>query len=144
MTLPNPILDLRTLSLAGAQYVLAAAAQAAAERALKVSIAVADQAGNLICFQRLDQAGIPSIEAAIRKARTAAQLGAPTKMFEDHLNGGKPSLLTFEFVSASQGGIPLVVDNVVIGGIGCSGASGDEDEAVAKAGAAALASLLAE
>jgi glc operon protein GlcG len=94
-----------------------------------------------LCSRRRSKACITSIEAAIRKARTAAQLGAPTKVFEDLLNGGMTSLLAFEFVTASQGGIPLLANGAVIGGIGSSGASGDEDEAVANAGAAALAAI---
>jgi glc operon protein GlcG len=81
---------------------------------------------------------VTSIEAATRKARTAAHLSAPTKVFEDLLHGGMTSLLAFEFISPSQGGIPLILDGVVIGGIGSSGGSGDEDEMVANAGATAF------
>ena len=141
MSEENHFIQLRTLSGSGAKLVLAASEKAAIERGLKVSIAVVDNAGNLVCFQRVNNASITSIEAAIRKARTAAQLGAPTKVFEDLLNGGMTSLLTFEFVSASQGGIPLVSGGAVIGAIGSSGASGDEDEMVANAGAAAIAAV---
>jgi glc operon protein GlcG len=137
----NPIIKIPTLSGPGARLVLAAAEKAAMAQGLKVSIAVVDNAGNLLSFQRSSSACITTIEAAIRKARTAAQLGAPTKVFEDLLNAGMTSLLAFEFVSASQGGIPLIAGGAVIGGIGSSGASGDEDETVANAGAAALAAV---
>ena len=131
--------EVRTLSAAGAKVALAAAEAAAESAKLKASIAVVDAAGALVAFQRADGAAVTSIEAAIRKARTAAQLGAPTKVFEDLLHGGATSLLAFEFVSPSQGGVPLIVDGAVVGGIGGSGASGEEDEMIAKAGAAALA-----
>jgi glc operon protein GlcG len=129
----------RSLSAAGAKLVLAAAEAAAAQAKLVASIAVVDAAGALIAFQRADGAAATSIEAAIRKARTAAHLGAPTKALEDLLHGGATSLLAFEFISPSQGGLPLIVDGVVVGGIGGSGASGEEDEMIARAGAAALA-----
>lgn len=129
----------QSLSAAGAKVVLAAAEAAAAQAGLKVSIAVLDAAGNLVAFQRMDGACVTSIEAATRKGRTAVHLSAPTKVFEDLLHGGITSLLAFEFISPSQGGVPLVLDGVVVGGVGCSGASGDEDEMAANAGAAALA-----
>src|ERR1700733_6909365 len=98
-------LAIRTLNAAGAKIALVAAERAAAANALKVSIAVVDSAGNLVAFQRTDGACVTTIEAAIRKARTAAQLGAPKKVFEDLLHGGMTSLLVFEFISASQGGV---------------------------------------
>jgi glc operon protein GlcG len=131
-------IEVQTLSAAGAKLALAAAEQAAADKKLKVSIAVVDNAGNLIAFQRTDGACVTSIEAATRKARTAVHLSAPTKVFEDLLHGGMTSLLAFEFISPSQGGIPLILDGVAIGGIGSSGASGAEDEMVANAGVTAF------
>ena len=125
----------RTLSAAGAQRVLTAAERVAVAKRLAVSIAVVDQAGNLLAFLRLGHACATSIEASIRKARTAANLGAPTRMFEDLLHGGMTSLLAFDFISPSQGGVPLVAADSLVG---CSGSSGEEDEAIAEAGAAAL------
>ena len=138
----NLTIQVQTLSAAGAKVALAAAEQAAAGKKLKVSIAVVDSAGNLVAFQRTDGACVTSIEAATRKARTAVHLGAPTKVFEDLLHGGMTSLLAFEFISPSQGGIPLILGGAVIGGIGSSGASGEDDEQVANAGAIALVSAV--
>ncbi|HTV96194.1 MAG TPA: heme-binding protein [Steroidobacteraceae bacterium] len=137
-------IEVRTMSAAGSKLALAAAERAAAEKALKVSIAIVDNAGNLVAFQRLDGACVTSIEAATRKARTAVHLGAPTKVFEDLLHGGMTSLLAFEFISPSQGGVPVMLDGALIGGIGSSGASGDEDEMVANAGAAAILAAAAQ
>lgn len=128
-----------TVSAAGAKVALAAAEKAAADKGLKLSIAVMDNAGHLVAFQRADGAAVTSAEAALRKARTAAQLGVPSKVFQDLLENGATSLLALEFLTPMQGGVPLVVDGAVVGGIGCSGGSGDDDEAVASAGAAALA-----
>jgi glc operon protein GlcG len=136
--------DVRTLSTAGAMLALTAARDVASEKRLKVSIAVVDNAGNLLAFQRTDGAPVTSIEAALRKARTAAHLGAPTKAFEDLLHGGMTSLLAFEFISPSQGGMPLSVDGVAIGGIGSSGGSGEEDELVASAGVTAFVEAVAK
>lgn len=135
----NLTITQRTLSGAGARLALDAAEAAAQEMGLPVSIAVVDVAGNLIAFQRVNNACVTSIEAAQRKAKTAVHLGAPTKLFEDLLQKeGMTSLLAFEFISPSQGGVPLALDGIVIGGIGSSGGSGDEDEAVARAGAEGL------
>ena len=128
-----------TVNAAGAKAALAAAEKAAAEKGLPLSIAVVDNAGHLVAFHRVDGACVTTIEAALRKARTAAQLRMPSKVFEDLVHGGATSILSFEFLAPSQGGVPLVVDGVVVGGIGSSGGSGEEDESVASAGAAALA-----
>ena len=137
-------MEVRTLSAAGAKLALGAAERAATEKKLKVSIAIVDHAGNLMAFQRTDGACVTSIEAATRKARTAVHLSAPTKIFEDLLHGGMTSLLAFEFISPSQGGIPLMLDGVAIGGIGCSGGSGEDDEALANTGAAAFLEAVAK
>ena len=134
----------RTLTAAGAKHALEAAEKAAMAKGLAVSIAVVDHVGNLVAFLRVGNACVTSIEASLRKARTAASLGAPTKLFEDLLHGGMTSLLAFEFISPSQGGIPITVAGVVVGGIGCSGSSGDDDEAIAAIGAASLSDASAQ
>ena len=140
MPLTKLTMQIQTLNAAGAKIALAAAERAATASKLKVSVAIVDNAGNLVAFHRIDGACVTTIEAAIRKARTAAQLGAPTKVFEDLLQGGMTSLLSFEFVTASQGGVPILLDGTVIGGIGSSGGSGAEDEMVANAGATVMVS----
>ncbi len=131
-------IQVQSLSAAGAKLALAAAERSAAAGKLKVSMAVVDNAGNLVAFHRIDGACVTTIEAAIRKARTAAQLGASTKVFEDLLQGGMTSLLAFEFLSPSQGGVPITLDGAVVGGVGSSGGSGSEDEMIAQAGADAV------
>ena len=132
----------RMVSAAGSKIALAAAEQAALEKNASVSIAIVDAVGNLVSFQRIGNACSTSIEASLRKARTSANLSAPTKLFEDLVHSGMTSLLTFEFISPSQGGIPLVVDGATIGGIGCSGSTGEEDEMIASVGAKALAEAI--
>lgn len=132
----------RMVGAAGSKIALAAAEQAARQKGLAVSIAVVDAVGNLVAFQRVGNACSTSIEASLRKARTAANLSASTKLLEDLVHSGMTSLLTFEFISPSQGGVPLIADGATIGGIGCSGSTGEEDERIAVAGADALAQAI--
>ena len=125
------------ISLDRAQAIIAAAVAEAKKRNWKMNIAVTDSGGNLVAFQRMDGAMLASIEIAKHKARAAATFRRPTKVFEDginlmHLN----YLLAFDGVIASRGGIPLIDQGKIIGGIGVSGGTDSQDEVVSKAGAA--------
>lgn len=127
------------ISLDQAQAVIAAAVTEAKKRNWKMIVAVADSGGNLVAFQRMDGAMLASIDIAQHKARAAATYRRPTKVFEDgiqlmHLN----YLLAFDGVIASRGGIPLIVEGMMIGAIGCSGGTDSQDEVVGKAGVAVL------
>ena len=126
------------LTAAAAAKAVDGAEAAAAAKGVRVSTAVVDAAGMLLAFRRMDGALPVSIAAAQHKARTAAWLGGPTKAFQDMLHGGATMLLALEGVTPVQGGVPIVVGGVVVGAIGCSGGSGEDDEAAALAGAAAL------
>jgi glc operon protein GlcG len=130
----------RTLNAEGAKIVLTAAEEAARNRGLKLSLSVVDISGNLLAFTRMDGAPLGSIDASLKKARTAALFGAPSKVFEDLLHAGTTSLLAFDIVSPSQGGMPVVVDGTVVGGVGGSGGLGQDDEFAARAGAEAVCS----
>ena len=132
------------ISLDRAQAVIQAAAAEAKKRNWKMNIAVADSAGNLVAFQRMDGAMLASIQIAEHKARAAASFRRPTKIFEDgiqlmHLN----YLLAFDGIIASRGGIPLIDQGALIGAIGCSGGTDSQDEIVSEAGAAVIKQLLA-
>jgi glc operon protein GlcG len=133
-----------TLTTAGAKLVLAAAEAAARDQGCSLSLSVVDRAGNLLAFLRSDAAPPSSVEASLRKARSAALLGSPTRIYEDLLHGGMTSLLAYDSVTPSRGGVPLLVGGVCLGAVGGSGGSGAQDEAAAEAGAAALAAALAE
>lgn len=126
------------LALEGARVALEGAIAAASSANMKVSIAVVDRSGNLLAFVRRDGAMTASIENAVLKARTAAQLGKSTKDLQDLVDGGRPSLLSAQGISPMQGGMPLFVDGELVGGIGASGGPSDKDEMVANAGAIAL------
>lgn len=130
------------LTLADARRIIAAAEQKAQEIGQPMNIAVADAGGNLISHVRMDTAWLGSIDISINKAFTARAFDISTKdlatqsqsggqFFGIHAsNGGR--------VMIFAGGIPLRQDGVVVGAIGVSGGSGEQDHSVAEAGAAAL------
>src|ERR1700729_818146 len=127
------------ISLDRAQAVIDAAVAEAKKRNWKMNVAVADSGGNLVAFQRMDGAMLASIQIAEHKARAGATFRRPTKVFEDginlmHLN----YLLAFDGVIASRGGIPLIENGAIIGGIGVSGGTDSQDEIVSNAGAAVI------
>lgn len=126
------------ISLDGARHVIAAAQAEAKSNGWNISVAVVDIAGQLVAFERNDLAIAISPDVAQAKARTAALLQAPSKLFEDFINDGKPSFLGTPNATPLEGGVPLIVDNVVVGAVGVSGAHGPNDTHVATVAATAL------
>jgi glc operon protein GlcG len=134
-----PLVAHQTLLTAeGARCALGAAEKEATRRGLNLSIAVVDAAGHLLAFQRMDNARLITIDVAIGKARTAAHLRSPSKVLEETINGGRAALLAIEGIMPLQGAVPIIVEGVVVGAIGASGASSADDELVANAGAEIL------
>jgi glc operon protein GlcG len=131
----------RALTLDGAKKVIAAAvAEAKTKNAPGSAIAVVDEGGNLVAVERLDNTFAAGANISIGKARTAVLFKRPTKFFEDVINKGRTAMTTLSDFTPLQGGIPIVVDGQVIGGVGVSGAaSAQQDEELAIAGANALA-----
>jgi glc operon protein GlcG len=129
------------LSLSTAQKLIAKGLDLAAERNLKLAVSIVDRAGNLLAFARMDGAPIVTIDVAIGKARTAAFLHAPSKVFEDTINAGKPSLATTPGLVPLQGGMPIVLNDEVVGTVSISGSSGETDQAVATAITASFPTL---
>lgn len=128
-----------TLTLRGAHRVIEAAVAKARERSAGGAIAVVDDGGNIIAVQRLDGTFPSAASVSIGKARTAAVFRKPTKAFEDSINGGRIALAAVAEMTPLQGGIPIIIDGVVVGGIGVSGAHSQvEDEEIAIAGAQAV------
>jgi glc operon protein GlcG len=121
---------------AGADAVLAAAEAFAVERGHRVVIAVVDPSGELIQLRRTPGAQIASSRVAVDKARTAAIFVRPSRVMEEQVMSGRLGALALHGASALTGGVPLVVDGEVVGAIGTSGETPDEDEAVSLAGAA--------
>jgi uncharacterized protein GlcG (DUF336 family) len=141
-TAPAPLAT-QDLSLEQAQLVLDAAIAASEEQGTKMDIAVVDAGGNLKAFARMDGAWLGSIDIATTKARTARYFNLPTEALGELSQPGGPlygievsngGLITF------PGGLPLEAeDGTVIGAIGVSGSTVEDDRAVAEAGVAALA-----
>jgi glc operon protein GlcG len=126
------------ISLEKAQAAVQAAVAEANKRGWPLNVAVVDSGANLVTFVRMDGAQIGSIAISEHKARAAAKYRRPTKAFEDAMQQGRSYLATLDDIVASRGGIPLVEDNKIVGAIGCSGATGSQDEVVCMAGAAAV------
>ena len=135
----------KTLTLDGAERVIAAAKAKAQEvKAPGGVIAVVDAGGNLMALARLDGTFAAGANISIGKARTAVLFQKPTKVFEDIINKGRTAMaaLPDSFFTPLQGGIPVVADGQIIGGVGVSGAStAAQDEELAIAGADAAKSF---
>jgi glc operon protein GlcG len=127
------------LLLEGARAIVAAAEKKAREIKVPMNIAVVDAGAHLLAFIRMDGAKLSSIEVSLTKARAAALRAAPSGPSPAK---GEPnpvlsiglSLATGNKLTAIRGGLPLIVDGQVVGGIGVSAGSEDEDVMVAQAG----------
>ena len=130
------------ITLKDAKRIIEAAEKKAAEIGQPMNIAVADEGGNLVSHVRMDGAWLGSIDISIKKAYTSRAFDIATKDLATHSQSGGQ----FFGIHASNdgkimifaGGIPLKQDGKVVGAIGVSGGSGDQDHAVAEAGVAAL------
>jgi uncharacterized protein GlcG (DUF336 family)/mannose-6-phosphate isomerase-like protein (cupin superfamily) len=131
--------DKKTLTLDGAERVIAAAKAKAQElKSPGGVIAVVDAGGNLMALARLDGTFAAGANISIGKARTAVLFQKPTKVFEDIINKGRTAMAALPDFTPLQGGIPVVLDGQIIGGVGVSGASSAaQDEELAIAGAEA-------
>ncbi len=126
------------ITLDAARGMMAAAEAEATRNAWPVAIAIVDVAGELILFQKLDGTQAASIDIAIGKASTAARLRRPTKALEDAIASGRMALAAVDGILPLEGGVPIVVDGEVIGAVGVSGVTSQQDAQVAEAGVAAL------
>ena len=128
------------LTLRVAKTIAEAAEAEAQRRGATVVVVVVDDAGHLLVLHRLDDTQVASVEVGIAKARTAAIFRRPSKVFEDQVKSGRISALALPGAAALQGGVPILHHGRVVGAIGVSGNTPQEDEDIAKIGAAALAS----
>lgn len=103
-----------------------------------VAVAIVDVAGELVFFERIDNTQAGSITVSQEKARTAARFKRPTKAFEDALVGGRQAILGLPGVVPLEGGIPLLIDGKIVGAIGVSGGTSQQDGVCAQAGADTL------
>jgi glc operon protein GlcG len=126
----------RIIDDAGAQTVLAAAEREALAQGLRVVVAVVDPWGELVALGRTPGAQAASSRVAVDKARTAAIFVRPSREMEEQVTAGRLGALALNGASCLIGGVPLVVDGEVVGAVGTSGETPDEDESVSIAAAA--------
>ncbi len=128
------------ITLAQAKVVLAAAEAEAVKQNFTVAVAVVDTAGNLVAFSKGDNTQIASVNISQGKAYTAVGFKRPTKALQDTIAAGGVGLrtLTLEGVVAAEGGVPLVLNGQIVGAIGVSGMTSEQDGVIAAAGVAAL------
>ena len=130
------------MTLAEARKVIAAAEKKAQEIGQPMNIAIVDEGGNLVSHVRMDNAWIGSIDISINKAFTSRAFDITTKDLGTHSQSGNQffgiHVSNHGRIMVFAGGIPLKKDGKVVGAVGVSGGSGDQDHAVAEAGAAAF------
>lgn len=131
--------DVKTLTLAGARTVAAAAEAAARERGWEVAIAVVDPSGGLIVFHRMDGVQYASLDIAVEKARTSARFRRPSKALADAVAKGTAGLTGVDGMLMMEGALPVTTGGVIVGAIGISGMTGAQDAEIAQAAAASLA-----
>ena len=129
----------KVLTLGEAKKIMAAAQTDAAKSNLTVAIAILDEGGHLLLFEKMDDTQTGSVNVAIAKARTAFLFKRPTKVFEDAVQGGRNVILALDGALPIEGGLPLMVGGKVVGAIGVSGGTAQQDGVVAAAGVAVLA-----
>lgn len=136
------VMEKKTLTIDGARKVIAAAvAEAKKLNAPGGVIAIVDDGGNLMALERLDGTFAAGANISIGKARTSVLFKKPTKVFEDIIKNGRTAMVALPdaFFTPLQGGIPIVVEGQIVGGVGVSGAaSAQQDEELAIAGANAF------
>jgi uncharacterized protein GlcG (DUF336 family)/mannose-6-phosphate isomerase-like protein (cupin superfamily) len=133
------ITEKKALTIDGARRVIAAAVEEAGRlKAPGGVIAVVDEGGNLMALERLDNTFAAGANISIGKARTAVLFKRPTRAFEEIIKNGRTAMVALpdSFFTPLQGGIPILVDGQIVGGVGVSGAaSAQQDEELALAGA---------
>jgi len=129
----------KTLTLAGARSVAAAAETEAAHGGATPAIAIVDDGGHVLLVLRPETTFPAAAEVSVQKARTAAMFRKETIAFENSVNGGRYALLGVDVMTPLMGGVPIVADGQVVGAIGVSGAkSQQQDDAIARAAAGVI------
>jgi len=134
------------LTLEDARLMMAAAEKKAVEIGVDMDIAIVDDGGHLLLFQRMDNARVTSITIAIDKAFTAAAARKSTRAYGEVSGPGQPVFGIHTSIGGRfmifAGGLPIFIDDQPVGGIGCSSGSPDQDEQVAQTGLEALLNSL--
>jgi uncharacterized protein GlcG (DUF336 family)/mannose-6-phosphate isomerase-like protein (cupin superfamily) len=133
------VAERKVLTLEGARRAIAAAEAEARRKNAGGIIAVVDGGGNLMALERLEGTFPAGARVSIGKARTAALFKKPTRFFEELINKGRTAMAALDDFTPLIGGVPIVIEDQIVGAIGVSGAnSAQQDEELALAGAAAV------
>lgn len=120
-----------SITLAQARQLANAAAQEAKRLNLNVAIAIVDTGGHLVYYEKADDTQTASADVSIAKARSANNFRRSTKVFEDAVANGRTAVLGLPGAVPIEGGLPIISNRKVIGAIGISGASSEEDGVIA-------------
>ena len=131
------LIDKQVLSLEDAKVIAAAAEAEATANKWNVVIAIVDDGGHLIYLQRMDMAPTGSVGVAQGKARTSAAFRRPTSVF-DKMASARPAITSIPDAVFLEGGVPVVLNGRVVGAVGVSGASSEQDAQMAEVGINAL------
>jgi glc operon protein GlcG len=136
--LPNPYGS--PIGVENAKKAAAAAIAEARKNNWNMAISVVDTAGYLVYFEKMDGTQTGSVNVSLDKARSAALFKRPTKAFQDIVAGGGEGLriLRLEGAVPVDGGVPIIAEGKIVGAIGASGGTSDQDGQCARAGAAAI------
>ncbi len=134
----------KALTLKVAKEIAAASSRFAQKNQWNVVIAIVDDGGHLIYFERMDGVQTGSIEVAIRKAKAAAAFKRPTRLFEEGVKEGRTVLVALPGGMPFEGGVPITVGDEVIGAVGVSGVTAQQDGLIAQAGVDALPKILGQ
>ena len=136
-----PLATKKVLTLDAAKQIAAAAHEEARKNHWTMAICIVDDGAHLLYLERMDGTQIASVIVAQDKAATAVRFKRPTKALEDAVAGGRLVVMKLAGATPIEGGLPIVVEGEVIGGIGVSGATGPQDGQVAAAGLAVLKAM---
>ena len=126
------------LTLDDCKKISAAAEAEARKNNWSVCIAIFDDGGHLLHLARMDGASPANARIAMGKGRTAAESRRSTQVWEERIKAGRNSMLGMPGITPVQGGLPIVVEGVCVGGIGASGVQSHEDEQIVAAGIKAV------
>lgn len=126
------------VNLATAKKIVAGAIAEAQKNNWNVAVAVVDTHGYLVHFEKMDDTQTASVNIAIEKAKTSGMFRRPSRVFEEGVAKGRVALLGLSGAMPITGGLPIVIGGKIVGGVGVSGVTADQDEQCAKAGLAAM------
>jgi glc operon protein GlcG len=119
------------VSLDQARQIVARARQAAAERHFSMAFAVVEPGGQLVAFEKMDGTQYGSEMVAQEKAKSSARFKRPTKAFSDSVAAGRTAVLGLPGAIAIEGGVPIVIDGRIVGALGVSGGTSEQDGEIA-------------